>query len=80
MAPALRASNPDIAARLRNDTRTGDGRRGIVSDALVAWAAFALSLVLVVSAGLLLRALERGSRVDPRFDVTGVATVSLKSE
>ena len=40
----------------------------------------ALSLVLLVSAGLLLRALERGSSVDPHFDVTGVATASLKSE
>jgi predicted permease len=79
VSPALRASNPDIAARLRNDTRTGDGRRGIVSDVLVV-GQLALSLVLVVSAGLLLRALERGSSVDPRFDVTGVATASLKSE
>jgi len=79
VAPALRASNPDIAGRLRNDARTGDGRRGIVSDALVV-GQLALSLVLVVSAGLLLRALERGSNVDPRFDATGVATASLKSE
>ncbi|MEO5818249.1 MAG: ABC transporter permease [Gemmatimonadaceae bacterium] len=79
VTPALRASNPDIAGRLRNDARTGDGRRGIVSDALVV-GQLALSLVLVVSAGLLLRALERGSSVDPQFDVTGVATASLKSE
>ena len=33
-----------------------------------------------VSAGLLFRALERGSKVDPLFDMSGVATASLKTE
>ncbi|MEO8335334.1 MAG: ABC transporter permease [bacterium] len=78
VAPALRASKPDITSRLRNDTRTG-GRSGVVSNALVV-GQLALSLVLLVSAGLLLRALERGNNVDPRFDVNGVATAPLKME
>ncbi|MEO8624185.1 MAG: ABC transporter permease, partial [bacterium] len=77
VTPALRASKPDITARLRNDTRIGDGRRSTASNILVV-GQLALSLVLLVSAGLLLRALERGSGVDPKFDVTGVATASLK--
>jgi predicted permease len=79
VTPAMRASRPDITARLRNDTRTGEGRRSIVSNVLVV-GQLALSLVLLVSAGLLLRALERGSKVDPHFEMRGVATAALKTE
>ncbi|MDB4914570.1 MAG: permease [Gemmatimonadetes bacterium] len=79
LAPALRAAKLDITSRLRNDSRTGDARKGIVSNALVV-GQLALSLVLLVSAGLLLRALDRGNRVDPRFDVNGVVTAAFKSE
>ncbi|MES2176661.1 MAG: ABC transporter permease [Gemmatimonadota bacterium] len=79
LAPALRAARLDVTSRLRNDSRTGDARRGLISNALVV-GQLALSLLLLVSAGLLLRALDHGRSVDPRFDVKGVATAELKAE
>ena len=79
LAPALRVARQDITTRLRDDSRTGTGRRTIVSNTLVI-GQLALSLLLLVSAGLLLRALERGNRVDPGFDVDSVMTASFKPE
>jgi hypothetical protein len=40
----------------------------------------ALSLVLLVAAGLFLRALQRGNRIDPGFDSTGVSIATLNTE
>lgn len=79
LAPALRAARQDISARLRNDARTGAGRKSLVSNALI-MSQLALSLVLLVSAGLLLRALDRGNKVDTGFDMDGVSTATLKPE
>ena len=79
LAPALRVARQDITSRLRDDSRTGTGRRSLVSNGLVI-GQMALSLVLLVSAGLLLRALDRGNRVDPGFDSAGVLTTTLKPE
>ncbi|MDB4888409.1 MAG: permease [Gemmatimonadetes bacterium] len=79
LAPALHAAKLDINSRLRNDSRTGGGRKMIVSNVLVV-GQLALSLVLLVSAGLLLRALDRGQSVDPRFDMAGVTTAEFKTE
>ncbi|MEP6730799.1 MAG: ABC transporter permease [bacterium] len=78
LSPALQAARYDINSRLRADSRSGSGRQRIVSNALVV-GQLALSLVLLVSAGLLLRALQRGQRVDPQFDMSGVTTSALKS-
>ena len=78
LTPALRVARQDITTRLRDDAR-GGGRRSVVSNALVV-GQLALSLVLLVSAGLLLRALDRGNRVDPGFDAIGVMTASFKPD
>jgi predicted permease len=40
----------------------------------------ALSLVLLVAAGLFIRALNHGERIDPGFETAGVATTSLEPE
>src|ERR1019366_9309482 len=40
----------------------------------------ALSLLLLVAAGLFLRALQRGNRIDPGFDSAGVSIATLNTE
>ncbi len=79
LAPALQAAKRDITTRLRTDSRSGGARSSLVSNGLVV-GQLALSLVLLVSSGLLMRALNRGQNVDPGFDMTHVATASLKTE
>lgn len=79
LAPALQATDKDIAARVR-DGSTGSGtRRTPLSNALVV-GQMALSLLLLVSAGLFLRALDRGNRVESGFDASGVATAAFNAE
>jgi predicted permease len=76
LAPALQGARKDITARLRSDSAGGGTRRGLLGNALVV-GQLALSLVLLVAAGLFLRALDRGHRIDPGFDANGVAVASL---
>ncbi len=68
LAPALRASSPDVVRALKEEPGGSAGRgRSWGRDSLVV-AQVALSLVLLVSAGLLLKTLTRVSAADPGFD------------
>lgn len=66
MAPALQAARPDTAAAVKNGgaKKPGGSRasRGLVV------AQVALSLLLLVSSGLFLRALQAATAIDPGFD------------
>ena len=77
LAPALQATNPDVAPTLKNET-TGGGRPRRVSlrNGLVA-GQVALSVVLLVGAGLLLRSLVARQDVNPGFGAEPAALVSL---
>lgn len=66
VVPALRASSQAPAGALREGARGGGGRRQRLRSALVV-AEVAASVVLLASAGLLLRALVRVQGVDPGF-------------
>jgi len=72
--PALRASRPNLAQTLRASGRTaglGSGkylRQGVVV------AEVALSFVLLIGSGLMLRSFVALSRVDPGFDPNGLMT------
>jgi len=79
LAPALRAARADVADQLRNGSAGSGTRRSLVGNALVV-AQLALSLVLLVGAGLFVQTLRHGHRIDPGFDGTGVATVPLDAE
>ncbi|MEZ4586102.1 MAG: ABC transporter permease [Gemmatimonadales bacterium] len=79
LAPALRASKVDLAARLRDGAQGAGARRSLGSQALIV-SQLALSLVLLVAAGLFLRAFDRGRKTDPGFDATGVATAMFNTE
>ena len=79
LAPALGAARNDITPLLRDDSARAGVRRTLVSRTVVA-GQLALSLLLLVGAGLFLRALGEGHRVDPGFDLSGVTTTSLEPE
>jgi putative ABC transport system permease protein len=72
--PALRASGKGDLSALREGSRSGGGRRARVRSALVVVEVMA-SVVLLVSSGLLLRALARVASTDPGFRTDGVVTM-----
>ena len=79
LAPALQAARRDIMSRLREDSAATGTRRSFVGSALMV-GQLAFSLVLLVAAGLFLRALERGAGVDPGFRTSGVVTAWFNAE
>jgi predicted permease len=79
LSPALKASRSDITSRLRDGAAGSGVRRGMMGNALIV-GQLSLALVLLVGAGLFLRALRHGARVDPGFDSNNVATVSLDTQ
>ncbi len=76
LAPALQASRLDFAVTLRGDTSGGGRSRSRLRNSLII-GQVALSLVLLTASGLFVRALDRGHRIDPGFDVSNVATTAL---
>ena len=72
--PALRASRPDLADVLRSTGRTGGLARGRRLRNAVAMAEVALSFVLLIGCGLMLRSFLALQRVEPGYDPNGVLT------
>ena len=72
--PALRASGGADLSGLREGARAGGGRKERLRSALVIVEVMA-SVVLLVSAGLLMRALWRIEATDPGFHADGVLTL-----
>ncbi len=78
LLPAIKASAPSLVSDLRGDAPAGQvGRRRFsLRDALVV-SQVALTAVLLVVAGLLLRSLGASQRADVGFDPRGLAAISL---
>ncbi len=76
LAPALQASRADVVPALKDDARSGGGRTLRLRNLLVG-SQIALAMLLVVAAGLFLRALQGADRIDPGFDPTNVELASL---
>lgn len=76
LGPTRQALVRDVSSRLRNASNTTTGRRSYASSALIV-SQLAISLVLLLGAGLLGRALLRATKVDPGFETAGVTTVPL---
>jgi predicted permease len=75
LAPALKASRTDLLAALKGDApgspARARGRRPALRSVLVT-AQIALSLVVLVSAGLFLASLRNAGAIDPGFDTRGL--------
>ncbi|MGE5243032.1 MAG: ABC transporter permease [Betaproteobacteria bacterium] len=78
LAPALRASRPDLEGWLRADgaRNTASAGHAAVRNGLVI-AQVALSLLLLVGAGLLIRSFSRLLRADPGFEPGHVLTMNV---
>ena len=79
IAPALQGARRDITDRLKAESAGTGRRRSHLGRVLVA-GQLALSLVLLVAAGLFVRAVDHGSRVDAGFDRFGVLMTALEPE
>jgi predicted permease len=74
-APALQMSRPDLVPALKSDSAGAGSRLRLRSVFLVAQVA--MSMLLVLTAGLFLRALGRASSIPPGFDAKNVDVVML---
>jgi predicted permease len=81
LLPALKASAPSLVQDLRGDVPMARiaGRRWALRDALVV-TQVALTAVLLVVAGLLLRSLGASQRADVGFEIKGLAAIALDTD
>jgi hypothetical protein len=76
LVPALRISKPDLNVALREGSRSTSGSSGAVRSTLVI-AEIALTLVLLIGAGLLIKSLWRVLEVNPGFSPEHVLTMDV---
>jgi putative ABC transport system permease protein len=72
LVPALQASRPEVEKALKDARRGSSGARGNRLRSAFVVAQFALSLVLLVAAGLLIRSFAQLRAVQPGFEPNGV--------
>jgi predicted permease len=75
LTPALQASRGEVVSAMKNDVTRSFGRLRFRNAFVVAQVA--LSVLLVVVAGLFARALLNAGIIDPGFDLTGVELATL---
>ena len=78
LLPALRASRPDVASTLKDETVAGRAGRGFKPRNLLVVAQVAISMLLLLGAGLFLRSLSARAAVDPGFGDNPAAIVTLQ--
>jgi predicted permease len=82
LAPALRAARVDLNSTLKSGGRNTQGDGGLGGSrrhlrSMLVVAEMAISIVLLVGAGLLIRSFVQLSRVSPGFDPSGVISMRL---
>ena len=76
LLPAIHAAKPNLTESLKQGGAASGGSHARVRSALVV-AEVALAFVLLTGAGLLIRSLDKLSKVDPGFDLTNVLTFRM---
>src|SRR5215831_810090 len=76
LAPALQSTRLDLVSSLKEETRGGSSSGSRLQDLLVI-GQVALSLVLLVGTGLVVRSLQHARSIDPGFDPTGTVEASF---
>jgi putative ABC transport system permease protein len=76
LAPALRATNPNLTESLKEGDRGSTGSRQRVRGALVV-TEVALALVLLIGAALMIRSFWRLQDVNPGFDAKNLLTMQM---
>jgi putative ABC transport system permease protein len=77
LAPALRGSRPNLSLWLNDGSRTSSGLAHRRLGSLLVVMEVALALVLLVSAGLMVKSFARLVNVDPGFDPNNVLMMDL---
>ena len=77
MAPALKAASPNLAGALRDRSSDTGGPRGNKVRTTLVVAEVALSLVLLVCAGLMLRSFAKLQQVEPGFHSENLLTFTV---
>jgi putative ABC transport system permease protein len=78
LVPALQASRPDLVPALKDEVSViAQGRRRLSARNLLVVAQVALSLVLLIGAGLFLRSLKNAQEIDPGFDADRILNAQL---
>jgi predicted permease len=75
--PALRSARVDLNTTLRNEGGGSQGRHRASATSVLVVGQVALSLVLLIGAGLFMRSFVRLLHVDPGFDTSNVLTMNL---
>jgi predicted permease len=79
VAPARQASRLDPVDALKEGGRTGDGTRRSRTRSLLVVTEFALALILLIGAGLMLRTLRALQAIDPGFDPHNLLTMVVST-
>ncbi|HEY3662344.1 MAG TPA: ABC transporter permease, partial [Chthoniobacterales bacterium] len=77
IVPALQASKLDVTSALKEGGRSGEGHRRTSARSLLLIGEVALSLMLLVGAGLLIKSFLRLQEVRPGFNAHNVLTAQL---
>jgi len=77
LMPALQASKLDVSGSLKQGGRTGEGNRRTSARSLLLIGEVALSLMLLIGAGLLIKSFLRLQEVKPGFNPQNVLTASI---
>lgn len=77
LAPALQGTRPDVAPTLRDETAGGGRAKGAALRNSLVSLQVAVSVILLVGAGLLIRSLQASQQLDPGFGDGPTAVVQL---
>ncbi len=77
LVPAMFAAHADIQSTLRESVRTGESRNRRRARSFLAAGEIALAMVLLVTAGLLLRSFSKLLSVSPGFDVQHIVKADI---